>query len=170
MMIVYVEPIEGQGFRALVESPIPLVAEGPTRDEAVGRLKALMQDRLDSEDIFWPPGDQEDKVRILRQFAGDMKGDPIFAEYREAVAEYRRAVDAGDALEGRAREEAIKNLDPRPAGSPRSLGANPEDECEIEGDPLARFDGDLKDNPIYQDWVGSMAEYRRSVETDPTGA
>jgi hypothetical protein len=33
--------------------------------------------------------------------------------------------------------------------------------------PLAPFAGDLKDDPLLEEWKEAMAEYRRSVDSDP---
>ena len=33
--------------------------------------------------------------------------------------------------------------------------------------PLARFAGDLKDDPLKDDWLTAMEAYRRDVENDP---
>jgi hypothetical protein len=33
--------------------------------------------------------------------------------------------------------------------------------------PWARFAGTLKDDPLFEDWVQAMAQYRASLEDDP---
>lgn len=38
---------------------------------------------------------------------------------------------------------------------------------EVQRHRLADFAGDMKDSPLYDDWVDSMKEYRRQVEEDP---
>ena len=96
--MVYVEPVEGLGFRAAVESPIALVAEGATREEAVSRLKALVEDRLSMRGVTWPAKFQGENGPLTR-YAGDMEDDPIFEEWREAMAENRRAFDAAEGIE-----------------------------------------------------------------------
>lgn len=34
-------------------------------------------------------------------------------------------------------------------------------------DPHARFAADLKDNPLFDDWIEAMQEWRRDREADP---
>jgi hypothetical protein len=43
---VVIEPIAGNGFRASSSEPLPAVAEGPSREEAVERLRTALEDRL----------------------------------------------------------------------------------------------------------------------------
>ena len=43
---VLIEPTPGNGFRARSGEPLVLTAEGSTRDEALGRLRSLIQGRV----------------------------------------------------------------------------------------------------------------------------
>lgn len=78
--------------------------------------------------------------------------------------------------EGDSEEEALTRLDSEVAirlsngvkvlrrelvGQANGVGVA---EVQITEHPLARFAGDLKDDPMYDDWVANMVEYRRQVE------
>src|SRR5947208_2042193 len=43
---VLIEPIDGNGYRARGAEPLGFVAEGPTRETALAKLKELVQARL----------------------------------------------------------------------------------------------------------------------------
>ena len=45
--------------------------------------------------------------------------------------------------------------------------AEPPCEFPRREDPLERFAGDLKDDPLHQEWLEAMREYRRKVEESP---
>jgi hypothetical protein len=92
---VLVEPIPGQGYRAIGGEPFALVAEGPTRDDAVRNLRSLIENKVSAGaeivtlDIPlaghpWLP------------FAGMFRDDPLVEEWKRTMAEQRRQADDAD--------------------------------------------------------------------------
>ena len=41
-----VQPVNGAGFRAATGEPLPASAEGSSRDEALGKLRAVLEERV----------------------------------------------------------------------------------------------------------------------------
>lgn len=89
---VLLEPVAGNGYRARGLEPFPLTAEGPTRAEALQKLRDLIAARI-------PAGAELVSLEIpttahpWASFAGDMKDDPLLEPWRKAMAEYRRKMD-----------------------------------------------------------------------------
>ena len=90
---VLVEPVPGKGYRARGGEPFAFTAEGESRDEAVRRLRELIQNRLQN-------GAQLIQVEITSseppyaRFAGTWKpDDPFIEEWKQAMEEYRSQVD-----------------------------------------------------------------------------
>ena len=82
---VLVEPVASNSFRA---GALGYSAEGPTKDEAVAKLKTVLHQRIvaGAEIVFLSlPGP--------RPPAGDLQGDPMFADWVKEMAEYRRERD-----------------------------------------------------------------------------
>src|SRR4051812_325322 len=88
---VLVEPLGNAGFRARLGDPVPLSAEGATVDEALERLRDLVKTRAAQGAVVvpleWPNGNHP-----WLAFAGDLKGDPLLDEWKQAMAEYRRSI------------------------------------------------------------------------------
>jgi hypothetical protein len=89
---VLVEPVNGNGYRASTGAPLGLSAEAPTRDEALGKLRSLVEERL-SSGVVVPFKVEMPIDHPWAKFAGMFKDDPRFDEWQEAIAEYRRKVD-----------------------------------------------------------------------------
>lgn len=114
---VLVEKVAGNGYRAREVWPWggngSSVAEGATREEALDKLRALIQERLpgNSELVQLELGAAAE-VELLRnevaalqqrlhEIAGDpwrrmqgiYKDDPLFEEWQQAIADYRREKD-----------------------------------------------------------------------------
>jgi len=87
-----VEPIPGRGYRASCGQPFDLSAEGTTIEEAVGVLKAQVQGRIDSGARIVDFDVQEDDHGIAAS-AGMFRDNRLFAQWQEAIADYRRRVD-----------------------------------------------------------------------------
>jgi len=90
---ILIEPIADAGFRARSGEPLPLAAEGSTREEALAKLKQLLAAKLQngSEVTALCLGPEE---HPLREFAGTWAADdPMLAEWQLAVEEYRRKLD-----------------------------------------------------------------------------
>ncbi len=89
---VLIEPIAGNGYRARGGEPVPLVAEGATREEALAKLKEQFQTRL-SNGAELVPLEVPPPLHPWLEFAGMFKDDPYFDEWQEAIAENRRKAD-----------------------------------------------------------------------------
>jgi predicted RNase H-like HicB family nuclease len=89
---ILIERVAGNGYRARGGEPLPLVAVGSTREEALAKLneqlQALLRDgtELISVDIAVAP-------HPLAEFAGMFKDDPYFDDVVEIMAENRRKMD-----------------------------------------------------------------------------
>ncbi len=89
---VLIEPVAGNGFRARGCEPFALAADGATREEALEKLRAQLQQRLQSGAEIVSLRVQ-DRANPWVQFAGMFKDDPYFAEVIDIMAEERRRVD-----------------------------------------------------------------------------
>src|SRR5579862_6207779 len=91
---VLIEPVEGNGFRATGGDPFALTADGSTREEALLRLRTLIEDRLGhgaqivSLDVSGASSDHP-----WTRFAGIFANEPFFDEWQEAIRDYRRQAD-----------------------------------------------------------------------------
>jgi hypothetical protein len=89
---ILIEPVAGNGYRARGGEPFAVTAEGATRDEALAKLKELWQSRLSNGaeliqmDITAP----RHPWMVLD---GIYKDDPLFEEWKQAIADYRRKID-----------------------------------------------------------------------------
>jgi len=94
---VLVEPVAGNGYRATSRSLLDLSAEGPTPEEAVGRLRGLLQERMAAGSrvvsMRVSPTELPAAEHPWARFAGDLKDDPLLEEWKQAMAEYRQQVE-----------------------------------------------------------------------------
>src|SRR6266851_4778870 len=91
-MSVLVEPVKGNGYRARGAEPFAVCAEGETREEALAKLKALVEARLrDGAEIVTVQVGHEPNPWL--EFGGMFKDDPDFKEVVEIIAENRRKMD-----------------------------------------------------------------------------
>ena len=89
---VWLERVDGNGYRARALEPLGLTAEAATRDEALKKLRELIAERLagGAELVrLEVPGSEHP----LARFAGTLKDDPLVDAWEEAMAEYRRQID-----------------------------------------------------------------------------
>jgi hypothetical protein len=89
---VLVEPVVGNGYRATAGLPLGQSAEGATAEEAVQRLRQAIEGRLSNGVrvvTLEVPAIDNPWLRI----AGIFKDDPLFDEWQEAIADYRRQID-----------------------------------------------------------------------------
>jgi hypothetical protein len=89
---ILIEPIAGNGYRARGEL-FALSADGPTREEALARLKEQLQARVNAG-VSIVPLQVPNAPHPLAEFAGMFKDDPDFQEVMEIIAENRRQMDA----------------------------------------------------------------------------
>ena len=89
---ILIERVAGNGYRARGGEPLPLVAEGSTREEALANLKEQLQARLrDGTELI--SVDIPSAPHPLGEFAGMFKDDPYFDDVVEIMAENRRKMD-----------------------------------------------------------------------------
>jgi hypothetical protein len=89
---VLIEPFGDDAFRATCGAPWNLETTAPTRDQAVEMLREQIDDRLEAgaEVIELKLGD---RPHPLAKFAGIFKDDPLLEDWKQAMAEYRQAVE-----------------------------------------------------------------------------
>jgi hypothetical protein len=89
---ILIEPIAENGYRARGGEPLPAVAEGPTREAALAKLKEQLQARLrNGAEIV--SLELPTERHPLAEFAGMFKDDPDFKEVRRIMAANRRKMD-----------------------------------------------------------------------------
>jgi predicted RNase H-like HicB family nuclease len=89
---VLIEPIAGNGYRARGGEPFALTGEGPTREDALAKLKELLQARLrDGAEVVGL--ELTPTTHPLAEFVGMFRKDPMIEDWKEAMAEYRRKID-----------------------------------------------------------------------------
>lgn len=72
--------------------------------------------------------------------------------------------------EGDSREEALGNLRDQIEHKIRSGVEILTLEVDTAGHPWKQFAGTLKDEPLFEEWVQAMAQYRVSIDDDPSPA
>lgn len=95
---ISVEPIGLGGFRAESSPPFTVVAEGSTKEEAVGKVRDELNRKLDQGEIVMIEIGPNAENPWLRM-AGTLKDDPMVDEWRAAVEEYRHQCDIEAGIE-----------------------------------------------------------------------
>src|SRR5438132_14403335 len=89
---VLIEPVAGNGYRARTGDPLALTAEGATPAEALANLRSILQERLDAGtrlvSLVMPGQDNP-----WTEMAGIFKNDPLFDDWQQAIADYRRQIE-----------------------------------------------------------------------------
>jgi hypothetical protein len=95
---VLIEPVATSGFRARSGEPLPLTVEGVTREEALNKLKQLLESKLQngSELVTLQIGSAENPW--LRG-AGIFANSPLFDEWKAIMEENRRKADEEEAIQ-----------------------------------------------------------------------
>ena len=92
---VLIEPVAGNGFRAKCGEPLPITAEGRTRDEALANLRRLVAERVAAGAevaALRVPG--QNAANPWVEFAGMYEADdPVVQVWEKAMAEHRRKID-----------------------------------------------------------------------------
>lgn len=92
-MPVAIEPVAGNGYRARGGEPLAFTAEGATREEAVRKLRELIQNHLASG-VEIVPLEVPTAEHPLARFAGMYDpNDPLVQEWLQIMAENRRRAD-----------------------------------------------------------------------------
>ena len=90
---VLIEPIANDGFRATGGPPFAVSAQGTTREEALARLREAIDHRMVEGAVLVPLEIDTTEENPWIAVAGMFRDDPLFDEWQEAIAEYRRKVD-----------------------------------------------------------------------------
>ena len=88
---VLIEKVPGDRFRAT--GGLGFSAEGSTRQEAFQKLRAQLNDRISAGAEVVPLQLAAPEHPWLR-FAGTLRDDPLYDEWRAAIAERRMRIDA----------------------------------------------------------------------------
>jgi hypothetical protein len=89
---IIVEPTGENAFRASSGGLWGLEIEAPTRDEAVQKLREMIDRRLDAgAEVFGL--EIRGQAHPLAQFAGMLKDDPLLQPWKDAIAEYQRKTE-----------------------------------------------------------------------------
>jgi hypothetical protein len=91
---VFVESCEGNGYRATSFSPLRLVAQAPTRDEALEQLSQLVRTQIGQGELVQLHIPLPGEAHPWLALAGTWKDHPEAAEFEQDMLEYRRQVDA----------------------------------------------------------------------------
>lgn len=89
---VIVERVKGNGYRARSAEPVAVSARGPTRDEALAKLREKIQTRL-KKGTELIALEIEPQPHPLAEFAGMFKDDPYFEDVLKIIAENRKKMD-----------------------------------------------------------------------------
>ncbi len=92
-VLVLVETVPGNGYRAKGGEPLALSADAPTRDEAIARLRDLIADRLSLGAELISLDVEGRKNAPVPQPIWD-ETDPLLDEWQGAMRDYRREVEA----------------------------------------------------------------------------
>jgi len=91
---VFIEQVSGNGYRAKGEEPFAVSAEGDTPEEAIEKLRELIQHKL-TEKIELVPRERDMSSAPFLRIAGIWnKDDPLVKEWKEILAENRRKANA----------------------------------------------------------------------------
>jgi hypothetical protein len=90
---VLVERIAGNGYRARGADPFAITVKAATREGALAKLREKIDARLQrgAELVSLEVGPEANPGV---KFAGMFKGDPLLGDWKQAMADYRKEVDA----------------------------------------------------------------------------
>lgn len=90
---VMLEQVGEHGYRATAMVPTPLVAEAPTRHEAVDRIRALISARLSRAELIHLEVPMASEPNPWLAIAGTWRDHPDVDEVVENINAYRREID-----------------------------------------------------------------------------
>ena len=90
---VLIEPIANDGFRATGGPPFDVTAQGTTREEALARLREAIDHRMVEGLVVIPMEIETTEENPWDKVVGMFRDEPLFDEWQEAIAEYRRKAD-----------------------------------------------------------------------------
>jgi len=90
---VLIEPVAGNGYRAKGGEPFALTVEGATREDAVRKLRELIEKRLKTGAEIVPMEIPDGDNPWLRMAGTLDANDPLVKEWKLIVEENRRKAD-----------------------------------------------------------------------------
>jgi hypothetical protein len=96
-------------FTAQLLGAADLQATGATREEAVERLRAQLQEPVNMDELLAIELPRQDPVM---RWAGHLKDDPYFEEYREEIRKFREEMDRREAESSEPSECSNASLTP----------------------------------------------------------
>ena len=90
---VVLEKVDDNGYRATALMPTAVVAEAPTRDQAVDRIVALLSERLAHSEVIQVEVPAS-CVNPWLSIAGTWRNHPDIDAVVDNIESYRREVDA----------------------------------------------------------------------------
>jgi hypothetical protein len=95
-LTVLVERIDEQTYRAETAQPVSLATEGRTREEALERLRNLVQQRLQAGEMVHLDLSDAAVAHPWVPYAGIWKNHPDIDALLDHIAEYRRQLDEAE--------------------------------------------------------------------------
>ena len=89
---IIVEPVTNNGFRASSGAPWGLETEAPTREEAIEKLRELIDRRLQGGAEVLSL-EIRSRPHPLARFAGMLRDEPMLGSWKAAMAEYRQQTE-----------------------------------------------------------------------------
>src|ERR1700730_9151243 len=90
---VLIEPVNNNGFRARSGEPLPLCAEGATSEEALNKLRELLETRLKNGTRLTSLSVSADKAVLVNGGGLYREDDPIVQEWLKIMEDNRRKLD-----------------------------------------------------------------------------
>jgi predicted RNase H-like HicB family nuclease len=90
---VLIEPIANDQFRATGAPPFDLTALGTTREEALARLREAIGHRMAAGSVLIPLEIDATEDNPWTAVTGMFRDEPLFDEWQQAIADYRRQID-----------------------------------------------------------------------------
>ena len=91
---VILEKVDGNGYRATTLVPAMLIAEAPTRDEAVDKIQSLIMEKFSHAELIRVKIPEIADANPWLAIAGTWRDHPDLDEVLENITAYRREVDA----------------------------------------------------------------------------
>lgn len=91
---IRIEKLAAGRVRVTGSEFFPISVEAPTREEAIQQFRDKVADDLaPNVEVSTITIDLPDRVHPLLKHAGDMRDDPLFDLWQEAIEEYRKELD-----------------------------------------------------------------------------
>lgn len=91
---VMLEQVSQNGYRATAMFPGAVTAEAPTRDEAVDKLRTILQSRLSRAELIHVAISVAAEANPWLKIAGTWRNHPDVDEVEENIRTYRQEVQA----------------------------------------------------------------------------